>query len=335
MGNAILPSLIEKTQTIVPVDQWSSFRTLVAVSGGPDSVALLRILQAIFMRNRFALDRLVVAHVNHGVRGVASDADQQFVETVADQMGLECRVASLCTSDVQPSEESLRDARYAALVSMARDTDSRMIALGHNLDDQIETILFRIFRGTGLGGLAGMSSIRVVDETISLVRPLLSISRAEIGSLLDELNQEFRHDESNTESRFTRNFLRHEILPKLKQRFGESLDSGILRLGQQAKETEGWLNEQTHDLWSSVTIACSDEVLIETKSLREVPTILVRQLFKQIWQRQNWPLGEMTFGWWDQLAEAVQATSNRLVLNLPGGIRLESSAHGLRLKSPC
>ena len=124
-------------------------------------------------------------------------------------------------ADHSRSEESLRNARYDRLVEMAGQHGCRYLVTGHHLDDQIETVLFRIFRGTGIAGLQGIPERRVVNEALTIVRPLLSVRSEELKVYLQSIGQDFCVDPTNAESTFTRNFLRNEILPSLEQRFGD------------------------------------------------------------------------------------------------------------------
>ncbi len=214
------PEILNSVNQILPTDKWLGFPLIVAVSGGPDSVALLRILLQIKSLQQRADSPLIVAHFNHGLRGAEADADELFVRQLALEHHLEFR----CERNKAPlptdSEESLREKRYQFLTQIAQESGARYIATGHTLDDQVETILFRIIRGTGIGGLAGVRPIRVVAQTISIVRPLLSMTREAIEAYLTVLGQDYRNDLSNTNTRYSRNYLRHEILPLIRQRFG-------------------------------------------------------------------------------------------------------------------
>ena len=313
---------------------------VVAVSGGPDSVGLLRVLHEITQVQRTAAP-LIVAHVNHGLRGVESEADERFVRQLAESLELEFHVSRLqarteefeahnpssnSNSIRSSSEESLRDARYHAILEIAKKTDARYIATGHTKNDQIETILFRIFRGTGINGLTGIPELRVVEEAISIVRPLMSVTKREILDALREVGQEFRQDDSNSESLFTRNFLRNEILPQIRERF-KSVDDAIARLGVQANENQEFVDSEAAKLNPAIINQSPQRIELDCRILAAVSQVLVRQFLIQVWNQQQWPLQSMTFEWWNQIAEAIQDLESRAVLNLPDSIRMERTEH--------
>ena len=161
-----------------PPENWKDLTVLVAVSGGGDSVGLLRGLAALKPPGE---GRLIAAHVNHKLRGVDSDADQEFVRGLCRQLELACEVATATVDTAgsrgQGIEATARRARYAALEEMAGRVGARFVVTAHTADDQAETILHRILRGTGLRGLSGMSRSRPLGPA-TLLRPLLGTGRA-------------------------------------------------------------------------------------------------------------------------------------------------------------
>ncbi len=329
---------------------WHKFPLVVAVSGGPDSVALLRLLHATWEKHGTAVAPIIVAHVNHGLRGEESDTDERFVRRLAQSLDLEIHVSKLqhekptneqskeqshqggeskpaeLVSELSLSEANLRDCRYRTLIEIAKKTDSRYIATGHTRDDQIETILFRIFRGTGINGLTGIPNLRVVDEAVSIVRPLLAATKQEVLNALREIGQEFRHDASNSESIFTRNFLRNEILPQIRERFG-AVDESISRLGIQASEIQEFLDSEAAKLGAAIVSQSPQAVELDCRVLADVSQVLVRQFLIQIWNQQQWPLQSMTFQWWREVGEALQDLESQSILNLPDSIRMEKTGH--------
>ncbi len=172
MINSSLKLICERIHAFFPAQRWTDVDVVVAVSGGPDSVALLRALDEI-RRSQTGRGQLIVAHCNHQTREHC-DLDQEFVRQLAGQLGLQFRVATKppAASDavLGISEESLRNWRYQALLSIARSVGARYLATAHNADDQAETILFRMIRGTGISGLQGIPRIRTASD-ITIVRP--------------------------------------------------------------------------------------------------------------------------------------------------------------------
>ncbi len=210
---------------------------LLAVSGGADSVALLRAMAALKTRGA---GRLCVAHFNHQLRDGA-DEDERFVVDLCQRFDLVCEtgrhdVEQSATLSGEGIEETARRVRYAFLSETAGRLGARFVATAHTADDQAETILHRIVRGTGIVGLAGMSRSRPFGP-VTLLRPLLSIRRHELLEYLSDLGQPFREDPSNADRRFTRNRIRHELLPLLAKQYNSSVVEAVLRLGLLAART--------------------------------------------------------------------------------------------------
>lgn len=207
-------STVLEQKALCALRQYSLFsqgdRIAVGVSGGADSVALLRFLAA--LRPQFGWD-LVVCHIHHGLRGAEADRDERFVRALAEQLGLPCAVsridaAVLALRDHISVEEAGRMARYAFFVQTAGEGGH--IATAHTLDDSIETVLMNLVRGTGLRGLCGIPRIRG-----NIVRPLLDCTRAEVEDYLGTLGQPYCTDSTNLTDDYTRNRIRHDILPRL------------------------------------------------------------------------------------------------------------------------
>jgi tRNA(Ile)-lysidine synthase len=282
------------------VAHWSAVTVLVAVSGGPDSVALARALAAL---HRPLGGRLTVAHFNHGWRGAESDADERFVCNLATELGLACEVGRAGVGEPRTGSEAIaRRERYRFLRQTAERLGARYVALGHTADDQIETILHRILRGTGITGLAGMPRARALGEATSIIRPLLDVRRAAILAYLAALGQDYRTDATNQSLKFTRNRLRHELLPHLARRYNPRVDEALLRLARQAEDLQPTIER----LLEQATERCVTEnspglVRVDAAALRRFPRFVVRELFVACWRSQHWPEGDMTAEHWDQL----------------------------------
>lgn len=184
---------------------------VVGVSGGPDSVCLLDVLMKLASKHRFTLH---IAHVNYHLRGQASDADEIFVRSLATHYHLPFTVLSVKKTLHATSEAKMRDIRYAFFEKVRKKIGAQSIVVGHHLDDQAETLLLRLMRGSGLSGLAGM---RPKNER--LIRPLIEISRKDILTYIKTVGITFHTDESNTDQRYMRNRIRHTLLPFLETEF--------------------------------------------------------------------------------------------------------------------
>ncbi|MDE3000202.1 MAG: tRNA lysidine(34) synthetase TilS [Gemmatimonadota bacterium] len=210
---------------------------VIGVSGGPDSVTLLDLLS----RLRESLDlRLFVAHLNHQLRGLASDEDHQFVMDLAATMDLPCFSERATVSAAGSPEAAARDARLGFLKEVMRDIGASRIALGHTRSDQAETVLMRLIRGAGTTGLGG---IRPVRDGI-WIRPLLGISRQRIEEYVEHRNLHVRHDHSNTETRFLRNRIRHLLLPEIASEYNPSIEAVLARSAEIIQGEDQLLGQQ-------------------------------------------------------------------------------------------
>jgi len=215
-----------------------------AVSGGADSVALLCLLLELRAELGIVLS---VAHVNHKLRGVESDEDERFVAKLAGQYGLDFHVreARVDGGDSSGVEAAARELRYGFFRQLARDSRISKIATAHTLDDQAETVLLRIFRGTGIRGLAGIHPRIIFEEQGrvlgEVVRPLLGFRRSALQGFLREQGQSWREDSSNRDIAFLRNRVRHRLLPMISEEFGEAAIEHMGELAEIARaEEEQW-----------------------------------------------------------------------------------------------
>lgn len=203
-------------------------RVLVAVSGGADSVALTLALRQLGVK-------LVLAHVNHGIRGRAAAADARFVAALARRLGLPLVTGKFSIPKERRPGESLemaaRRIRRDFLLQTARRRNLRLIATGHTADDQAETLLLRIARGTSVSGLAGIRHA-APHGNITFIRPLRDATRQQVEAFLRQQNQRWREDATNTADFALRNRVRHEILPLLAARLNPNIHAALLRLGE-------------------------------------------------------------------------------------------------------
>src|SRR5512139_1417414 len=222
-------------------------RILVAVSGGPDSVALLSILH--HLRSSWALT-LSAVHCNYGLRGVESEEDQKFVEAFCQSLGvhLHVRRVELHTSVRKTSlQAEARDLRYQVMREIAEKCGAERIAVGHTADDQAETVLLWMLRGAGLTGLSGMPASR--DDKV--IRPLYDTHRQEILTYLRMAGLSFREDSSNFQPYYLRNRVRREVLPILNRLVPSSVDA-LCELADICREDDRYLDQQVNDLFASV-----------------------------------------------------------------------------------
>jgi tRNA(Ile)-lysidine synthase len=235
-------------------------------------------------------------------------------------------------------EAAARQARYRFLTETAEKLGACYVAVAHTADDQAETILHRILRGTGIGGLAGMGRVRRLSPATTLVRPLLGFRRLDLRSYLDDIGQPYRLDASNLDPQRTRNRIRHQLLPELAARFNPNVVEALLRLGGLAGEVRSAMDSFVEQLAErAVREATSCEARVELGCLRGESRYLVRELFMAIWRRQGWPLRDMGLSQWDLLADMAQQaaapqTTHPQRYTLPGRVFVETGPGVLRLR---
>ena len=300
-------------------------KLLIGLSGGADSVALFRGLLELQPEFEFSVH---AAHLNHQLRGVASDADAQWVDELCKSFAVPSTIGTASIGVAATGiEEAARKARHRFLDDAARSNVADTVITAHTADDQLETVLHHLFRGTGLAGLRGIPLVRSTESGCRLIRPMLSIRRSLIESYLSEIGQDFRTDATNTDTEFTRNWLRHNMLPQLRTQFGDRVDSSLLRLVEQAGEIEQTIEELAGRLLDQAILdAQTDSVRLNTRIMADQPVHLVRELFHLVWRRQRWPRQGMGYSEWNRLAELARKGGNA---DFPGGIRARHSSAGL------
>jgi tRNA(Ile)-lysidine synthase len=301
---------------------------VVAVSGGADSVALLRVLCVVHA------GPLIIAHLNHQLRGPDSDADEEFVRDLHNSLrstgsvtlDLCCEridVAARARADQDNLEGAARKIRYEWLTAIARQRNAQWVATGHTADDQAETVLHRLLRGAGIEGLAGIRARRVLAAGIDVIRPLLQVTRAEVLDFLRAEEAPFREDRSNLDLRFTRNRIRHQLLPALAQQYNPSIASILCHLAQQADEVYREIEARGRALLAEAERPRIRAGLVFDRSaLSAAPRHLVREMLRLAWEREDWPMGEMSFESWEQAAAVALGESP--AVDLPGRLHVQA-----------
>ncbi|HEX7124856.1 MAG TPA: tRNA lysidine(34) synthetase TilS [Thermodesulfobacteriota bacterium] len=261
-------------------------RCLVAVSGGADSVALLDLLA--LLAPRLGVD-LVVGHVDHGLRGAEGRKAAALVERLAAERGLpyrEARLPAPAPGAPMPGEAALRRARYAALARLARETGCGVVAVAHSRDDQAETVLLRLLRGTGLRGLGGMAPSRSLPDPdggppLRLVRPLLDVPRADLAARVAERGLPIHPDPTNADRRWLRNALRLDLLPPLRRRVNARLDEALAATAAIARDEEAVLAGLAEGAYDRVLLdAGPAAVRLSASGLAALPVALQRRVLR-------------------------------------------------------
>lgn len=316
-----------------PVESWTSVNVVVTVSGGPDSVALLRLL-ATQKDSLQGNGKILVAHYNHRWRGEASDADAQWVAELGQQLGLETVVGISPNSGIR-SEEQLRTERRTFYHQVASQQGARYVATGHTASDQAETVLFRALRGSGLSGISGIAPFAQLTEATTLVRPLLSITRSEILAYLDSINQPWRHDATNEDQGPTRNWLRHDLLPRLEQRIPAS-DAALCRLANQANEANRVIQSLATQLLDEATREATraSGTTLNCSPFAKAFPIVGREALRLFWRQQQWPEQSMTAHHWQTLLTMATDGAVQPRVDFPGGVAVSHDGQHLVLARP-
>lgn len=327
-----MSNLCDIVEAAWPPEQWIDVHVLVAVSGGPDSMALLRALMGVKLRfgGRGALQ---AAHVHHGLHA-AADADQAWLAGQLDELGIPLtvqRVDAREAADRQGDgvEAAARSLRYATLQATAEKLGARYVATGHTADDQVETVLHRILRGTGIDGLAGIPRQRPLGTATTVVRPLLDATREKVLHYLAKVGQAYREDPTNLDAQLTRNRIRRELLPLLRSQYNPRTDQALLRLSKQAEERNNVVRAQVADLLEEAVRVSCELIVVDAARLRAEPELLVREVLRGAWRHAGWPEQEMNESAWRRLSHLLRGGPTRI--DLRGGVEVEVTTDTIRL----
>lgn len=326
-----------------PLKCWRDRRVLLAVSGGADSIAMLHACARIADEP----GRLEVAHFNHQWRGPASDADEKFVAETAARLGLSLhlgRAADFGGDLLSQSEQTARSLRYQFLTQTAYRTGASYVLTAHTASDQVETILHNLFRGTGIAGLRAIEFCRPLDEELVLVRPLLDHTRQDVQEYLRAIDEDYREDASNEDRTFKRNFIRHELLPLLREKFNDKLDGRLLQLSNRLSEIEELLKRQAETYFEHAekllgkshptefdATPQSQDLTFPTNSQLQGDWVVLHAGLCRRWHARDWPLMDMSQQKWKLIEECWLGNPKsprlgwRTVGNLPGGLVLRAS----------
>ncbi|MBX3423161.1 MAG: tRNA lysidine(34) synthetase TilS [Pirellulaceae bacterium] len=315
--------LVAKLLGTWPAHRWRDKRLLVAVSGGADSVALLRaIVELTDNRNL-----IQVAHFNHGWRGADSDADQQFVGQLSQSLGVEFVTASAANtvqSAERPgrSEESARRQRYRFLIHGAYQWGARYVLAAHTASDRIETMLHNLCRGTGLAGVSTPRLTRPLADELLLVRPLIHCYREQIEEYLQRLGQSYRQDTTNTDEKYRRNFLRQTIMPLLRTAYGPHVDKRLYAFSQIAEQSLVVQQQLAQQYWqqaqhlSQAAISAGrlppdrrNGICLPSAKLLPVAWPILLQVLQNQWQQRQWPQQSLRRSHWELIRHSWEELS--------------------------
>ena len=298
---------------------------VVAVSGGTDSVCLLHALAQ--LKDELKL-QLHVAHLNHSLRGAESDADAQYVADLAHKLNLPCTVEKRDISSYGSTssvEDKARRARYTFLAEASASVGANAVAVAHTADDQVETILLHLVRGTGLAGLRGMREASAwqpsFDEFgVTIIRPLLDVTQKEVEVYCNTNKLAPRIDSSNKSPDYMRNRFRHELIPLLTG-YNANFKDALLRLASVISDEIALLDEQVLNVWDTVVVEQYKLLSIDRAAFGKLPVAVKRHLMRRVLERLAGTLTDIESVHIESLLEAMKKPVGKK-LSLPYGISL-------------
>ncbi|MCS7191698.1 MAG: tRNA lysidine(34) synthetase TilS [Armatimonadetes bacterium] len=306
-------------------------RIVVGVSGGPDSLTLLHLLWR--LRSEFRW-QVFVAHFNHGLRGEESDEDEKFVKDFCKRLQVTCfskkvNVMALAHEQKFSVAQAGRRARYQFFAEVASQVGASKVALGHTATDAIETLLLNLFRGTGTDGLQGIppiSPLTILEEQIEsesqiwLVRPLILCWREETEVYSQIYRLQPRLDKSNLDTKIQRNWIRLELMPMLRRRFGK-VDDALWRLCELARDESAFLNQTANEQLSKMLLhADKQKIAVYRNELLKVPKALQRRIFRLMVEQILGQLNEVNLEHIEEALGIIERHFSDASYHLPQGL---------------
>ena len=311
-------------------------RVVIAVSGGADSVTLLHALATFRSGMKLTLH---IAHLDHALRFESAE-DARFVAQLGTQLGIPTTVerqdvGRACKQHQWSLEEGARRIRYEFLSRVASTQRADRVALAHTADDQAETVLMRLVRGTGLLGLGAIPVVRPLREgkemtRAMIIRPLLEVWRSEILASLHKEKIPYREDASNMDARFLRNRIRQELLPLLERGYNPHIKRSLTQLAEQSRWDYAFLQHAAQRQWKRVAkISAPAHVSVSIVLLRRQPKAIQRQLIRQAVEFVQGHLRRFEFKHWLEVERLMTDDPPGAQVDLPGGLRLTRSRERL------
>ena len=308
---------------------------VAAVSGGPDSVALLDILRQLSSNGRI---RLAACHLNHQLRGAEADGDERFVEELCASMGVPLEVgrrdvAALARDKGLSVETAAREARYEFFDSAVRKHKARCVATAHTMSDEAETVIQRLIEGAGPEGLTGIPVKRPLGKwtDVAVVRPLLFATRGRIMEYLSARGLSSRTDSTNLEPLYLRNRIRLEVLPKLRE-FNPSIEEALARVAESMDIMYDFVWNEVRDQWHRVVVSDKPHVfLIRRRELLGIHGAVAREIVKEVLARADVPARDIKAAHIEAIMCLAESRKPSARLELPGGIVIRRDYDSIRV----
>ena len=344
--------ILDEIESCWPSLRWRDVGVVIGCSGGADSVALVRAICELQRKGDTqtpeARGFLTVAHFNHNLRGEDSDQDAIFTAELAKSLNLRFELAEATASqtlesnrpgsdhnnhsispELDSDEASLRSERMRFLIRVAKEQGARYIALAHSADDNAETVLHHLMRGTGPAGLCGIGHPLPIDEDLVLTRPLIQLRRGIIRQALSEQGHKWREDQSNLDCRYTRNWIRNQLVPTMETQFPHVVDAIRRAIGIQKSWRE--CIDRLADAWLENHLHRQPQLAIQKDLEAESPIVIAAM--QQLWSQSNWPRQSMNQGHWEILAEMIRGKRDS-PCTLPSGIQISATTNQIHIQHP-
>lgn len=307
-------------------------RILVGLSGGPDSVVLLHVLNT--LKKEYSLE-IVVAHLDHKFRGEESVEDRRFCVELAGEYNLEIVYEEIDVPKIAKEkgispEEAARFERYDFFKRAAGKKGIKKIAVAHTQDDQAETVLMRIIRGAGMRGLGGMMPVKEMNG-FTVIRPLIEVSRKEIEEYISLNKLEFRIDSSNAKSIFTRNRIRLEVMPFLEKDFNPNIKEVLVNMAENLRIENDFLSKYAMRKFKGMAKLKKGEVVIDIKRFKKQPTAVRKRILRQGLEEVKGDLRRFTYKHWKEIEDLLGSRPSGSIVDLPLGISIVKEKDSLRI----
>lgn len=317
-----LQTWLEARDLITPQDAW-----VIGLSGGPDSSVLLHAMKALSDKNDYRW-KIAAAHFHHGLRGAEADADAEFCARLADELNIPFHSERVdIRAEVErgggSTEEVARSWRYDFLERIALQADSELVAVAHHADDNAETVLHRICRGTGLRGLVGIHDVRAIrpNSHIRLVRPLLTQRRATIEDICAARDLQIRTDSTNRSPEFTRGRIRHEVMPLLADKLNPQVTDALLRLSEHARWLGTYLEDAAARTFDSLVISeAPGRIVMNGRALLGKQRIIQAEVVRRAVSLVTGGEQELSFTHIDAILRLAEGGASGKEVHVPGPV---------------
>ncbi|MFA6321460.1 MAG: tRNA lysidine(34) synthetase TilS [Candidatus Omnitrophota bacterium] len=305
---------------------------LAAVSGGPDSIFLLYLLMK--LKNKLGLKEIVVCNLDHGLRGEESRGDSCFVKKYALEHDLKfihkkVNLKSRAYGGLS-TEEAAREARYKFFNEAAAKANAGVVATGHTLDDQAETVLMRFIKGASLKGIVGISPVRSEGD-LKIVRPLIELEKKEIVEFLDSSGISYRIDRTNAEPIYFRNIVRGEIMPFL-EKYNPRLKRVLFNLAEHLREDFEFISAEKTRISRAIARKSGSAVEINLRDIVVQPRAIQKEVLRDSLEKSGGEVKKLSFRHWKEMEALIRDGNKGNSVDLPGRIRATRTKNLLTFK---